>query len=204
VFYWRKIAKVGRVRKDVPGIDVFRAIQDGRWVPESCSVHPERVLVYPDYDDLAELAGPQMSGIRQKIRAIDVTGADLQERVSSEYGPRDGESLYSCELGPCSGSALGGRPPIKRDGKVFEHFLTISSCELDSGSFRRWMPLEDQRRFAKLGTQLTWQRLFEDCDSDQISALQETTGMELGRTQRMYVYVFRKDVPWSVFTYVND
>jgi hypothetical protein len=125
----------------------------------------------------------------------------LAERFGSEYGPRDAQSLAFYELGQCPGTKVGGKPGSVYEGRRFEHLLTLSTWEFDSGSFRRWLAAEDQRLLARPGQPLTWTRLYQECDFEP---LQEATGLQLGRTQRAHVYVCRDREPWEVVAGIYD
>jgi uncharacterized protein (TIGR02996 family) len=206
--FWRKAEQVKKARTEWPDLSPERIQQidsEAEYlVPKPCSVHPERVVVFPDLDTLRELAGKKMQEIDRKFDDFDFAGADLQERLSSQHGPNDPYGLYQYELEECSGACVGGRVPIKKGKKVFDHFLTLHSAEFGGEGFRRWLPLEDQRRIARLGKPLTAKRLFEEFDRERRLELQESTGMRLGRSQRLYMYICRQADPWTVQVRIGD
>jgi hypothetical protein len=128
-------------------------------------VYPERVLEYPALDDLDALAGfEHATRIRTRIEKIEVgPDGDLVERFASEPGP-DARSLGFYELCECPGTKVGGKPAVVKDGRRFEHLVTLSTWETDAASFRRWLAVEDQRLLAPPGEPLTWARLSRECD----------------------------------------
>ncbi|HZY90594.1 MAG TPA: TIGR02996 domain-containing protein [Gemmataceae bacterium] len=201
---WRKAAKVTRPRDDEPDLTGFRPGDErGGLVPEPCALFPERVVEYPFLDDLYALAGPELDArVRHRVEGMGLEPTrDLAERFGSEYGPRDAQSLAFYELGQCPGSKVGGKPGGLREGRRFEHLLTLSTWEFDSASFRRWLTAEDQRLLARPGQTLTWARLYRECD---FRPLQEATGLRLGRTQRAHVYVCQDCDPWEVVASIYD
>jgi hypothetical protein len=143
--------------------------------------------------------GAEIDGL---IEYMDIgTTEDLAERYTSQYGPSNPHSLAFYELGPCPGTKVGGSSGFKKNGRQFDHLATLSTWEFDSASFRRWLPVEDQRLFAPPGKPLTWIRLYRECD---VRPLSEATGMQLGRTQRAHVFICREREPWELSAYIGD
>jgi uncharacterized protein (TIGR02996 family) len=188
--WYRNSAEITLSRTDDPDLSRFPRISDWQgYIPFECCVYPERVIEYPLGDDLCALAGAeQATRIHEIIENLDVGGSD----------PR---SLTFYELGQCPGSKVGGKPGFVRDGRQFDHLVTLSTWEIDSASFRRWLAVEDQRLLAPSGEPLTWGRLSQ---SGRFQSLQEVLGMQLGRTQRAHVFVCREREPWEISAYVND
>jgi uncharacterized protein (TIGR02996 family) len=202
--WWRTETAVADPRTDDPDLSRFPRTSDWEgYTPFECAVYPERVVEYPDADELHQLAGTKKaSRILGLIEDMDLgETSDLKERFASEPGPSDAQGLAFYELGRCPGSRVGGKPGWRRDGLQFEHLLTLSTWEFDAASFRRWLAVEDQRLLAAPSKQLTWECLSE---APAFGSLQEVLGMQLGRTQRAHVYVCRKRKPWRVAAYVND
>jgi hypothetical protein len=202
--WWRKAAAVTDRRVDDPDLSTFPRISDWQgYIPFECAVYPERIVEYPDGDELYQLAGPEEAArILGLIQNIDLGAAtDLTERFASEAGPSDAQGLTFYELGRCPGSKVGGKPGWSKDGRRFEHLLTLSTWEFDAASFRRWLAVEDQRLLAPPGKHLNWECLSK---STAFDSLREVLGVQLGRTQRAHVYVCRNRKPWKVVAYVND
>lgn len=202
--WWRVTASVTSPRADDPDLSGFPRTSNWEgYVPFECAVYPERVIEYPVGDDLYNFAGEEQAAqIGRLLENMDIGPTDdLAERFSSEYGPSDPSSLAFYELGQCPASKVGGKPRFERNGRQFDHLVTLSTWEFDSASFRRWLAIEDQRLLASPGKPLTWNRLFRD---SEFKHLQEVLGMQLGRTQRAHVYICREREPWEVVAYVND
>ncbi len=210
--WWRDSSTIQATREDSPDLSEFpRTSDDEGYIPFECRVYPEEVVEYPVGDDRELLLDPAAADqLKRHLETFSLGAADdLQERFTSEYGPSDAWSLAFYELGQCPGSKVGGRPGLVRDGVQFDHLVTLATWEFDSASFRRWLSVEDQRQFAPPGKPLTWKRLFKDCRSkpagrSSVSALHGVLGMQLGRTQRIHVFVNRNQQPWDVWAYVND
>jgi len=171
-------------------------------IPQSCTIYPERVIEYPEWDDLDALVGESESKrITSPIASMDLGNRqDLSGRFSGPDPMRDGYSLYFNELSRCPGTKAGGELPFS-SGNLYEHFLTLSSREFDSASFRRWVPLEDQRELAPLGESFAWEHLQNRAS---VYGLHEPTGMQIGRTQRLHLYVCRKGKRWPIHVQVCD
>lgn len=202
--WWRAMAAVTDSRADDPDLSSFPRISDWQgYIPFECAVYPERVIEYPDGDELYHLAGPEKAArILRLIENMDLgPTADLAERFASEAGPSDAQGLAFYELTQCPASKVGGKPAWPRDGRQFEHLVTLSTWEFDAACFRRWLAVEDQRLLAPPGEQLTCECLRNAAAFD---SLREVLGMQLGRTQRAHVYVCRDREPWEVVAYVND
>lgn len=200
----RATASVTDPRTDDPDLSTFPRQSDWQGlIPFECAVFPEHVVEYPISDDLGFFArGKQAERISELLENMDLgPKRDLRERFAAEHGPSEAHHLAFCELGECPGSKLGGRPPITHRSRRYEHFLTLSTWEFDSASFRRWMAVEDQRLVALPGKPLTWKRLFGRLKS---TPFREVLGMQLGRTQRAHVYICRTKEPWHVVTHINS
>ena len=149
--WWRSTAAVADSRADDPDLSGFSRTSDWEgYIPFECCVYPERVLEYPDGDELYQLAGPaEARRIARLIENMDVgSAADLEERFASKPGPSDPQSLAFYELGRCPGSRVGGKPSGVNAGRQFDHLVTLSTWEFDAASFRRWLAVEDQRLLA--------------------------------------------------------
>jgi hypothetical protein len=202
--HWRVAADVSESRVDPPNAEPTSDGWYGGFVPHQCAVYAERVVEYLLGDDLYTLAGSEQAGrIDGLIAQLDIGPTDdLAERYASQVGLTNPLFLAVSELGQCRGSKVGGRPGLERNGRQFDHLVTLSSFEFDPASFPRWLAVEDQRLFAPPGEPLTWNRLFQA--RGDFRSLQAATGMQLGRTQRAHLFVCRERVPWDVMAYIND
>lgn len=202
--FWRTASAVNSPRVDDPNFSDFPRTSDWEgYIPFECMVYPERVIEYPLGDDLRYLAGAQRAAqITRLLEQMEVPHInDLADRFHSEYGPSDAHSLAFYELGQCPGTKVGGKPRFARNGRQFDHLVTLSTWECDSASFRRWVAVEDQRLLAPLGMPLTWSRLVQE---SKFRPLQEVLGMQLGRTQRAHIYLCREGDTCEVIAFVND
>ena len=104
------------------------------YLPRHCSVHPERVVEYPD---LAELPEPLPA----------VVGA---------WEASTGTPIYQYLLSTAPGTKIGGHvawiqePEVPRcdAGHAMTHLVTIASAEFDGGSWPRWLAVEDADAWA--------------------------------------------------------
>lgn len=202
--WWRAANGITKPREDDPDLPRFPRQSDWQgYIPFECAVYPERIVEFPDGDELYELAGPgEAARIQELIERIDLgTAADLADRFASEAGPAATQDLVFSELGRCPGSKVGGKPGWNKDGRKFDHLLTLSTWEFDVASFRRWLAVEDQRLLAPVGKQLTVECL---CEAKEFASLREVLGMQLGRTQRAHIYVCRSRKPWKVAANIYD
>jgi uncharacterized protein (TIGR02996 family) len=214
VVIWRRIADVTNPVNVMPpynliGLDT-RDPEVQKLLPKPCSLYPERVVEYPDYDELDALTGKDRSAeIAARISKIDLGPVDLRDRLSEDealsylYFSEDDplSCLYEYEFSRCPGTKAGGKPPCKYGGKVFEHLLTLSSWEFSPACFRRWVSQEDQRRLARTGQPFVWKDLVGKAD---FHPLREPLGMQFGRTQRLHLYVCRKGKNWPIHVQVYD
>jgi hypothetical protein len=202
--WWRTMAAMTDPRAEDPELSRFPRISDWQgYIPFECAVYPERVVEYPVGDDLYTLAGAEEAArIGRLVEKMDIgSDEDIADRFTSECDLSKGQLLAFYELGECPATKVGGKPRFGKDGRQFDHLVTLSTCEFDAASFRRWLPIEDQRLLAPPGKPLTWDRLSKSAAFD---SLRETLGMQLGRTQRAHVFVCREREPWEVHAYVYD
>jgi uncharacterized protein (TIGR02996 family) len=210
--YWRKAADVTDPLGTIPPLEAFAASLAGAeyLLPKPCSLYPEWVIEYPDYDELHALTGKKRTAeIAARISEMDLGPVDLRDRLSEDealsylYFSDDDplSSLYAYEFSRCPGTKAGGKPSRKQGSKVFEHFLTLSTWEFDAASFRRWISQEDQRRVARTGRPFVWKDV---AGKAEFEALREPHGMQFGRTQRLHLYVCRKGKNWPIHVHVYD
>lgn len=205
---WRRAAEIDRLRTENPDFSSYGITKDdselGGLLPFPCSVYPERVVEYLVSDDLYQAAGSELAkAIAKKIEKMDLGSTDdLAERLRFEHDASDASYLAHTELTHCSASRVGGKPGFREHGLWYDHLVTLATWEFDSAGFRRWLPIEDQRRLAEPGEPLTYDRLFGGtCD---FQSLQAATGLELGRTQCMHLYVCRDTDPWRTLLRIYD
>jgi hypothetical protein len=124
---WRRAAEVTQPLSAPPAPRFDKEWDATDYVPLPCVVHPERVVEYPDRDDLP-------AGLAARIRQWDQR--------------HDGR--YSAALSTAPGTKVGGHPswiqspqwPRCRCGRGMQHLLTIASGEFDA--LGRWLPVEDR------------------------------------------------------------
>ena len=96
-------------------------------VPNSCRLFPERVIEYPNIEEL------------EKTEEIIIWDE------KNDY-------MYESLLSTAPGSKIGGYPdwiqdseiPICKCSNFMEHLLTVGSSEFDPVSGQRWCPIEDR------------------------------------------------------------
>jgi uncharacterized protein (TIGR02996 family) len=174
---------------------------DGRFLPVECSLFPEQVTEYPVGDEVDWLLSPHDAAtVHRLLDELDLgQAADLEERFRGDEGFRSASSLAFFELGRCPGTKAGGIGFHER-GQRFDHFLTLATWEVDAASFRRWLPIEDQRRLAEPGSPLSR----ESIPWEPFRRIQEAHRMHLGRTQRAHLWVCREQAAWEVRLNVGD
>lgn len=154
--FWRSEAEITRPVLDHP---YSSGAEDGYRV-NLCSIFPEPVIEYPDEEELEMLLGRERAS-RVESRARSVGSVEC---------PDVDKNIIGCKQRICPGSKVGGRPMIVCEAGVdpetgvfvrmaCEHFVTLSSIEFDQHCFRRWMPIEEQRRQGLLGNSVCNDRL---------------------------------------------
>ncbi|GAB4530318.1 MAG: hypothetical protein OHK0046_50860 [Anaerolineae bacterium] len=136
---WRSTDSVKSHRHNMP---VSLHI-DPNYVPRSCYLTFERVAEYPH---IAHLSDEQIERLEKWISQLDVS----VEGYTSEF-EEFASILYQYELSTCPDTKLGGYPDWIQDPEVptcdcsreMDHLLTIQDIGIDSGSYQRWLPVED-------------------------------------------------------------
>jgi hypothetical protein len=206
---WRRSREIDRPLDKVPSVlDAgFRGRSDRLpYIPRPCRLYPERVVEYPTGDNLYHLVGEQQyREIHRALEELDLRDAeDLADRFASENPIGSVGSLFSYELGQCRGSKVGGRP-ASDSRERWEHLLTLSSWEFDAASYRRWLSLEDRRRVTASPHPFSLETLIRGLGGHEgFTSLREPTGLTLGRTQRLHVYVHRGEDEWPVWFHIGD
>ncbi len=145
--FWRKRGEVVDAIDVVPspsnGIDV----EDDN-LPEPCLIYPERVTEYPDVfvvsDDMPDLM--QKLDASTELQRI----AEVDEEIFEEPNV-----VYQYLLSTCPGTKVSGYPEWKQSpqpqtcncGRAMEYLLTISYDEWNGGTWRRWLPKEEQQKY---------------------------------------------------------
>lgn len=126
---WRTASSITGPLLDAPVVDPEAEEVNEEYVPQPCTLTPERVSEYPDGWELDD---------------------DLRERVMSWAGSQGWD--YFHHLGAAPGTKAGGWPNWIQDpwypecdtcGTPMSHLLTIASWEFDGESIRRWVPVDD-------------------------------------------------------------
>jgi hypothetical protein len=116
------------------------------FVPTPCYLTFEIVEEYPDIEDLSD---EQQDRLSTWLHSLDV---EIESDVD-QYEGRD--ALYEYELSVCPSNKLGGHVwwiqrvdwPDCECGHRMEHLLTLTDCEIDAGTWPRWLALEDRELY---------------------------------------------------------
>jgi hypothetical protein len=188
LIFWRKAADISDPLLAAPNLEDYDLDLDD-WsisenIPNLCTVHPERVMEYPEPDQIYWWAGLERAeAILEQIGQSDFTVPDEISKQSGQTPVEDiRKSYYWSNLSQCPGAKVGGGGSVKRDGIHWEHFITLPSWEYDAGNYLRWQPIED--RWESTHTH------FED--------LKEPMGMAFGRTQDVQIWICRETDPWQI------
>ena len=192
--FWRKASEVKHPLKKIPALEDYGVdtedIDVSDNVPKMCSVYPERVVEYPDLDELRWANNEVNAPIYEKIVKAKFTfGKKTREEAQSQMSDEDWRHvLYGCYLSVCPGAKVGGGfPRVDENGKTWELLLTIPSWEFDRGSAARWLPLEDRPK-----------EKGEELFNLTVDALLNPMGMDLGRTQRVQIRICRELPDWPI------
>jgi len=140
--FWRNSLSVQSPLTDMPSSPFADPIPFPGAVPKPCTLTFENVVEYPSTFELSH-------DIAQRILAWQETLTDIVFEDASYQGT---SSLYDFELSVCPSTKLGGyvhwlQEPQQATctcGHTMAHLLTLSDCEVDSGTWPRWLPLEDR------------------------------------------------------------
>lgn len=125
--YWRKEEEITQPLNQLP----TPKNPNKDYLPETCCIHPERVIEYPSIRELSE----------EFLRKIQISEAERQD-----------DNLYHYELSTAPGTKIGGyvnwiqdpEVPICDSGHEMKHLLTIDSIEVNDSPNSRWLAIEDQ------------------------------------------------------------
>lgn len=115
------------------------------YIPNECTIHPERVADYPHIDELPEELRRRIESDRRLVSPVK----GWLDQPSDEWAP---VTSYLNFLSVADGTKVGGNvnwiqvPQSSQCSKCSgwtEDLLTIASWEWDGGTFHRWKPIED-------------------------------------------------------------
>jgi hypothetical protein len=140
---WRSTKNLGEALSDMP----FSPHVNPNYVPNPCYLTFESVEEYPDIEDLNDEQQDRLSNWVHSLHP-EVKASDSDEFESID-------AIYQFELSVCPSSKLGGyvgwiQAPEWPDcdcGHRMEHLLTLTDCEVDAGTWIRWLPLEDRELY---------------------------------------------------------
>jgi hypothetical protein len=162
--------------------------RDGGWYsPNSCKLYPERLVEFPDFDELPP-------AIQRQLSDWDFSrDSDMKERFEEylSYGDAPGQWLYKFELSATPGTKVGGYArwiqypdiPKCKCGTVMDHLLTVST--LEPLGDQRWGPVGD---YGHKDTQPT--------DGEEILEMRHVTGLEIGDGGDIYYFICRSCTEW--------
>ena len=180
--YWRNTSQIGERMLDIPQVSAAELEYDEvrESFPNNCSIHPERVLEYPDPDQLYWWAGKEQSEqILAKIGQADFRPPDSEDSNMERILTDERIGYYWSHLAQCPGAKLMGGGTVEKDGKPWEHLLTLDS---DEYCYPRWQPLEDRE-------EVTGQPFYE---------MKCPLGMTFGRSQKLLVWICRELPGWPI------
>lgn len=139
---WRSIENIKSLNTNLP---IF--LPDNYMSPNHCKLTFEQITEYPAYE---ELDIEQINQLESEVSVSEI----LSIYSSAENSIADANlyAQYRLNLSVCLCNKMGGhvfwiqKPewPICDCGRNMEHLLTLSDFEIDSGSWIRWLPIEDR------------------------------------------------------------
>lgn len=189
--YWRSTDSIHRPLPEIPQPllkEADTAWDDGVYLPRACRLYPERVLEFPDFDELP-------INLQENLESWDLSKeADMNHRLE-EYRRlpvNPGKWLYKTELSMAGGTKIGGycewiqlsAAPICPCGHSMEHLLTLSTQEPIFDS--RWGPVEDVAEPANLPT------------GEALLSIRHVSGLELGDGGNIHYFICRACPEWPI------
>jgi hypothetical protein len=157
------------------------------YVPFPCRLMPERVTEFPSVYELPDELAEQIAAWEDQH-----LGPDGTHTVE-----------YEADLSVCPGTKVGGHldviqslwVPTCKCGRLMDHVLTIATTEWGGLVDRRWTPLEEQHLFALLPSLA---KEWVDSAHDVRAALWNATGLQLGDSGHMQLFVCRHCPHWPI------
>ena len=184
--FWRDSQKVRDPLRQIP--KPSRA--EKGYIPQPCQLCPERVTEYPkDYLELPKKVLGKLSKTLESWTTEDFQSLFAQTNTS------DGHSFYQSVLSACPSSKLGGyvywiqgpeERPVCSCGRPMQHLLTLTDCEVDGGTFFRWLPKEDYRLWGG--------------DQEKLDRVNCAIGLDAFVGSHMYLFICRKCKHWPIGT----
>jgi hypothetical protein len=137
---WRSTKDVKELLADMP----LSPHVNPDLVPNPCYLTLETVKEFPDIEELTN----------DQVVRLNAWLASLGE-INFQNTYQKLETLYQFELSVCPSNKLGGHVdwlqypewPTCTNGHKMEHLLTLNDSEVDSGTWFRWLPLEDRKNW---------------------------------------------------------
>lgn len=182
--FWRK-APINDSLKIMPP----PTIANECYVPHVCVLHPEQVSEYPHVMEAYE-SHPE---IMEQIDSSDELNELAEEQDQDII--EDVATLYQFWLSVADGLKIGGYPswsqypnvPRCTCGQPMDYLLTITGSEFDGGTWQRWVPEEDRA-------------VLENGDFASRDAVQNPTGLMLGRENLLNFFICRQCEQWPIKT----
>jgi hypothetical protein len=138
--YWRSTASITKRLSTIP----LSPHADLNFVPKPCTLSFERVEEFPDIEDLSD---EQQDRLSEWLYSLPFPEFENKPNKHNKI-----YAVYASELSTCPSNKLGGHVawmqypkwPDCDCGRKMEHLLTLTDMEVDAGSWRRWLPLEDR------------------------------------------------------------
>jgi hypothetical protein len=149
--YWRTTQSITKTHSTIP----LSPYADHHLIPKPCTLNFERVSEFPDINDLSDEQQDRLSAwlhstahlaFKDKLQEFEDASDDFVEQI---------DALYQFELSVCPSNKLSGHVdwiqfnewPNCDCGRKMEHLLTLTDGEVDAGTWRRWLPLEDRDKW---------------------------------------------------------
>jgi hypothetical protein len=184
--FWRNSAEIANPLTRFPTLKEYgvdeRDFDISDNVPRMCGLCAERVMEYPDPDQLRWGLGEEGKLIWDKIGKSDfAVPVDFAQEFKTPQTSKDlRESYYSICLSRCPGLKVAGGESYTEMNRTWESLLAIPSWEYDHVSAFRWRAIEDRKA------------------GKDLKELKHPMGLDLGRTQIVHVWVCRDGLGWEI------
>ena len=181
---WRNTADVQNPLSKMPEPN----LNEFDYIPQLCTLHPERVLEYPDVFELSDQY-PELMETIENIEHPYFEGLLEDDEIFE-----DTSVVYQYLLSVAPGIKVGGYPdwiqypeyPQCVCGRQTEYLLTISSREFDSGTHPRW---------AASDAKDIWQKPYEER-----TAIQSAPDLMLGDAGNINFFICRCCPDWPIYS----